>query len=108
MTEKKSQNRNSDAAFVTVLSANVVKEASRNSKFIFSLIRQPLNLKTCCACAENTDLILQAFKKYSSCDPIPLIIFAVCLMLKTEKLNVERRTHLTDGTKSAAGFHLIG
>ncbi len=29
-------------------------------------------------------------------------------MLKTEKLNVEKRTHLTDGTKSAAGFHLIG
>jgi hypothetical protein len=35
MTEKESQNRNSDAAFVTVLSVNVGKEASRNSTFIF-------------------------------------------------------------------------
>ncbi len=58
--------------------------------------------------AEDTELILQAFKKYLSCDPVPLIIFVVCLMLNSEKLNVERRTHLTDGTKSAAGFHLIG
>jgi hypothetical protein len=50
---------------------SVVEEASKNF-ILISRTKQAKNLKTIRACKENTELILQAFKKYSSGDIIPL------------------------------------
>jgi hypothetical protein len=51
---------------------NIFKEATRNFPFIFKRTLK----KNDGACKETTDLILEAFKKYSSRDPVDVIFLS--------------------------------